>query len=80
MKRVKMFFGVGLIMMFALAGCNKDTPTITSTTAPTSTLAPTAMPTTEPTVTVAPTEAPIYEGIPVAGPLLCRTGHLRYFL
>ena len=60
MKRVKMIFSVGLIMMFALAGCNKDTPAVTPTTPPTATSAPTA----ELTVTVEPTETPIYAGIP----------------
>ena len=66
MKRVKMIFSVGLIMMFALAGCNKDTPAVTPTTAPTSAPTPTStvVPTTEPTVTVEPTETPIYAGIP----------------
>lgn len=66
MKRVKILFSIGLIMMFAFVGCNKDAPAVTPTTAPTSTPTPTltVVPTAEPTVTVAPTETPIYAGIP----------------
>ena len=68
MKHVKVLFSIGLIMMFAFVGCNKDTPAVTPTTAPTSTPTPTltVVPTAEPTV--APTAAPTATSTPTPEP------------
>ena len=68
MKHVKVLFSVGVIMMFALSGCNKDTPAVQPTTVPTSAPTPTltVVPTAEPTV--APTAAPTATSTPTPEP------------
>ncbi len=66
MKRIRMIFSVGLIVLMILAGCNKNTPAVTPTATPTT--APTAVPTTAPTATPAtvPTAEPTETPIPTA--------------
>ena len=66
MKLKRMILCMALLGVLVLAGCGKDTPAVTPTTAPTSAPTPTStvVPTTEPTATVEPTEIPIYAGIP----------------